>query len=188
MNADRLDKPAQHPRLGGGVAGSPPADSPPVLAPAPVLARGHRASDASAAGQRIIIGIDPGVSTGYAEYDPVARKLLDVRTLRIDEAMDEVINVKLAGTLALVLYEDARLRTWLGAKGREALQGAGSIKRDCKIWADFLHSYCIQHRGVKPQAGASKWDATRFARVTGWPGRTSEHARDAALLVWGMRA
>ena len=29
-------------------------------------------------------------------------------------------------------------------------------------------------------------DAARFAKLTGWQGRTSEHARDAAMLVYGM--
>jgi hypothetical protein len=39
----------------------------------------------------------------------------------------------------------------------------------------------------KPQAHGTKWAADYFARVTGFKGRTSEHSRDAALLVYGWR-
>ena len=31
----------------------------------------------------------------------------------------------------------------------------------------------------------TKWSAEVFADMTGWKGRTSNHARDAALLVYG---
>jgi hypothetical protein len=40
---------------------------------------------------------------------------------------------------------------------------------------------------VPPKAGATKWDADTFRRLTGYSGRTSNHARDAALLVWGRK-
>ena len=83
-----------------------------------------------------------------------------------------------------VWFEDARLRQWYGDKGREALQGAGSIKRDCGIWEEFCAMHGIPHRAIKPAKGATKWDAERFKKMTGWPGRTNEHARDAALLVF----
>jgi hypothetical protein len=69
----------------------------------------------------------------------------------------------------------------------EALQGAGSIKRDCTIWADYLASLGVPYVNVKPAAGATKWTAERFAKFTGWHGRTNEHGRDAALLVLGRK-
>jgi hypothetical protein len=83
-----------------------------------------------------------------------------------------------------VTYEDARLRTWFGAKGREALQGAGSVKRDCGIWAELLGTLKIPYKAVSPQSKGRKLDAAQFAKLTGWTGRTNEHARDAAMLVW----
>ena len=131
----------------------------------------------------IRVGIDPGTHTGFAAWCDDLKKLVSVKTLAIHEAMDEVLQLHRAGQLHSVTFEDARLRTWFGAKGKEALQGAGSIKRDCAIWADFLGSHGIAYRSIKPQAGATKWTAEQFRRLTGWEGRTSEHARDAALLV-----
>jgi hypothetical protein len=86
-----------------------------------------------------------------------------------------------------IILEDARLRTWFGEKGREALQGAGSIKRDCSIWCEFAELHGIALKSVKPAKGATKWDAETFKRVTGWKERTNEHARDAAMLVYGLK-
>lgn len=136
----------------------------------------------------IVIGIDPGVNTGYAVWDADARQLLAVTSRRIDEAMQMVSRAHQSRTLHHVVFEDARLRKWLGIKGREALQGAGSIKRDCTIWAEFLGAHGIAYRAVAPQAGATKWTAQAFERLTGWTGRTNEHGRDAAMLVYGVKA
>jgi len=132
----------------------------------------------------IRLGIDPGVQTGYAAWCDETHRLLDVCSLSIIEAMARAEIMHRAGSLHSVTIEDARLRTWFGSKGREALQGAGSIKRDCSIWMEWAGFYNVALRSVKPAAGATKWDAERFRRVTGWAGRTNEHARDAALLVY----
>ena len=81
----------------------------------------------------------------------------------------------------------ARLRTWFANNGREALQGAGSIKRDCLLWETWLQSRGVPYKAIKPAAGATKWDAAKFQRITGWTKRTNEHARDAALLCFGVK-
>ena len=134
----------------------------------------------------MLIGIDPGVATGYAEWDRQAGGFLAIKSMPIHLAMLRVQEHMTAGRIEGVAWEDARLRTWFGTKGAEALQGAGSIKRDCTIWSDYLAHLKCPRRAVKPQAGATKWDADTFRRVTGWPGRTNEHGRDAALLVWRL--
>lgn len=135
----------------------------------------------------LIIGIDPGSDTGFAVWFPDEQRLTFVASMKIHEAMRRVEKMQRAGLLKMVVYEDARLRTWFGNKGREALQGAGSIKRECGIWADYLASLGCPYLAVKPTKGATKWDAKQFARVTGWTGRTNEHSRDAACLVIGRK-
>ena len=67
---------------------------------------------------------------------------------------------------------------------RGKLMGAGAAKRDAKIWEEFLADNGINYEAHKPQAGTTKWSADYFTRITGYTGRTSEHARDAALLVF----
>jgi hypothetical protein len=84
----------------------------------------------------------------------------------------------------LIVMEDASLRTWFGDTGRERAQGAGSIKRDCSIWREFAAFYSIPMEVRRPQKGATKWSAEKFAQLTGWTGRTNEHGRDAAMLVF----
>jgi hypothetical protein len=136
----------------------------------------------------LVIGIDPGTTTGMATWDATARRLTSVEGLLIHEAMRRVLAWHQAGELSHVVFEDARLRKWFGAAGAEQLQGAGSIKRDCTIWADFLGEHGIPFRGVSPQSKGAKYDAHQFARLTGWKERTNEHGRDAGMLVFGCNA
>jgi hypothetical protein len=138
---------------------------------------------------RLIVGIDPGVHTGFAIWSLEHEAFTDVRTLGITEAMTRVRLMCNAGSLHSVIFEDARLRKWFGAKGKEALQGAGSIKRDSSIWEEFLIGLeSIPFLPVSPEGKGVKYDAKAFQRITGWTGRTSEHARDAAMLVFGIKA
>lgn len=135
---------------------------------------------------RYLIGVDPGTITGVAIYDRKKKKLVKIYSMSITQAMKVVYNLHAYGSNGVeVWFEDARKRKWFGAKGPEALQGAGSIKRDCTIWADFLTENEISFKAIPPQRGATKWNAKYFKKLTGWEGRTNEHARDAAALVYG---
>jgi hypothetical protein len=131
----------------------------------------------------LMVGIDPGVNTGFAIWDGHA--LLSVSSLGICAAMMQVQVMHTTGQLHSVTFEDARLRTWYGSKGRESLQGAGSIKRDCQIWAEWLGLLGCPYKSVSPQSKGAKLDAATFERLTGWQGRTNNHGRDAAMLVFG---
>ena len=140
----------------------------------------------------IYIGIDPGTHTGLAAWDTKTQAFTEICTLQLHRALDKVRDIFNANDgNVVVVFEDARRRKWLPrekswkeAKGRA--MGAGSVKRDSAIWEEFLEDSGIGYTHPAPGAGRTKWDADTFARVTGWTGRTSNHARDAALLVWGM--
>jgi len=140
----------------------------------------------------IYVGIDCGERTGLAVWDSARKDFLRVETLPLYRALEVVRDYQQQSTelepLA-VIFEDARKRTWFArernaSEYRGKLMGAGSVKRDAKIWEEFLDGYGIPHQAVAPRKGMTKWDAEYFAKVTGWKGRTSEHARDAALLVF----
>ena len=136
----------------------------------------------------IVVGIDPGVSTGLALWDSVDKRLLEVLTLGILQAQQYVLTLKNLGNLSHIVMEDARLRTgWFGENSAAKQQGAGSIKRDCSIWTEFCDMHGILLRSVSPKHKGAKVDAAMFAKLTKWEGRTSEHARDAAMLVIGTR-
>jgi len=128
----------------------------------------------------IYIGIDPGVHTGIAVWDS-DNKQLYIQTLPILQAMAHVQ----AFTNPVVYVEDARQRKWFGDSGKERAQGAGSIKRDCQIWQEFLTENGIIHYFLAPKNNKTKLTAEQFKRITGYKGTSNQHNRDAAMIVWG---
>lgn len=158
----------------------------------------------------IVIGIDPGDHTGLAVWDTGQQRFRLLATLPLHKAMQEVIKWSTAAELrdirkgkkVHVVCEDARQRTWFApernaSEYRGKLMGAGAAKRDARIWEEFLSDKDValpyaDDLGLtftmhKPQVHGTKWNADTFARYTGFTGRTSEHSRDAALLVYGWR-
>ena len=136
------------------------------------------------------IGIDTGRDTGFAVWDGARFIELDTRPLH--RALFAVRDyAQIYGATGVTVYiEDARLRTWIPreksyseAKGRA--MGAGSVKRDASVWEDFCTDYGIRLVKVPPKYNTTKLAPQVFARITGYKGRTSEHARDAAMLVFG---
>ena len=134
----------------------------------------------------IYIGIDPGTHTGVAVWDDRLKELTSLETIPIHRALSRVLALSSTDDV-FVIFEDARQRTWFG-KDRNTnakLQGAGSIKRDCSIWEDFCRDYEIPYYAVPPMKGGTKLSESYFKTISGWKGRTSNHARDAAMLVIG---
>ena len=124
------------------------------------------------------IGIDPGVNTGVAIWNS-EKKELECFSLMIHQAFELVKKYD-----CFVYVEDARLRKYITG-GREKLQGAGSIKRDSKIWEDFLTDKNIAFKLIAPKNNRTKLDSVTFTKLTGFKGRTNQHERDAAMLVFG---
>lgn len=144
---------------------------------------------------KILIGIDPGVKTGLGfitsqnkdcESMPIHKAMKKIESIcSMNKALDKPLEV-------LVVVEDARKRKWFGNNSNAKAQGAGSVKRDCKIWEDYL----IELSGkdliqgfsmVHPMKGATKLSHKEFQLKTGFTKRTNEHARDAFMLIWGLR-
>lgn len=136
----------------------------------------------------VMIGIDTGTNTGFAVA--FSGCLKTVETLAIHQAMEKVR--ELAGEIRAsggrVRVEDARKRKWIPhGRGREVLQGVGSVKRDAGIWEDFLRDLGVPFELVAPQQNKTKLSAVQFRNITGWTGKTNEHGRDAAMLVFGLK-
>lgn len=138
--------------------------------------------------KKIYIGIDTGSNTGIAIWSQEENKLIHVETVKIHRAMKIVeAHIEQYGTEKIVVrFEDARLRKWYGNSGREKLQGAGSVKRDAVIWQDFLAELGVENKAIAPANNTTKMSADQFKRITGWTGKTNEHGRDAAWLVYGI--
>lgn len=132
------------------------------------------------------IGIDAGVNTGVGVVENGVLK--SVSSMTITQALFYVLSVK---HKAPVLYiEDARKRKYFKKMdeqeekyGSGAREGVGSVKRDCQIWEQFCIEHGLEYKLVSPAANTTKTTAKFFKAVTGWQGRTNNHARDATMLV-----
>ena len=135
----------------------------------------------------LYIGIDAGTNTGVAVWDDKQKKLLSVESMQLHQALEKVLNLHLTDKICVII-EDARLRTWYGndwKQSKQKLQGVGSVKRDCVIWGEFCKDKKIEHYMQHPKHNVTKLTAEAFQIVTGYKGRTNEHGRDAAMLVFG---
>lgn len=132
------------------------------------------------------IGIDPGQSTGVGIWNMEKMEWDTIITTSTVEA-EEIVKLYHENGGCMVVVEDARLRKWFGQTGTERHQGAGWAKAASKRWQDFLKYHKIPHRMIKP---GSTWKGAAagktWASITKWKGKTSDHARDAAWLVFQM--
>lgn len=143
----------------------------------------------------IYIGIDPGKFTGLAVWYNDS-KTLDLYTLSFWEAIDfltrMIENCKILDTPMKVVLEDPNQNKPVfqkkGANNTAMMlkiaQNIGSNKRDAQLMEVFLERNGIEVTLVKPTT--SKWSLGYFQKITKYKGRTSEHARDAAKLVYGL--
>lgn len=140
-------------------------------------------------GARIWIGIDPGRKTGVAVFDARERRFLSLETMQVDEALEVVsaFHRGSPGDVAVAL-EDAHLFGLAALQSPGKRQGAGAIKRESTIWKEFLKRKKIPHEIVAPREHETKVTEDYFKQTTGWRGRSSEHSRDAATLVWNKKA
>lgn len=136
---------------------------------------------------RIVIAIDPGVNTGMAlAFDGI---LVEVYTASFTKAQADILELVNRGNAIELVIEDPRgqyVPKGDPRYGTHRLKGVGSVERDAKLWIEFAEFYGIKYRTVKP-GKYRKIDAKTFAKITGWTGRTSEHARAAAMMVFEKR-
>lgn len=136
----------------------------------------------------LAIGIDPGVNTGFAVWDVGAQAFTRIDTLRAAVAMEAVRALVAGGQAVHLIVEDCRDMYVPRERYDSArLQGVGSVKRDVGLWMEFAELHDIPIDLPKP-GRYRKVSASDFRAWTKWEGRTSEHARAAAMQVFQMRA
>lgn len=137
-----------------------------------------------------LIGIDIGVETGFSVYDTHKKTLVSCQTTTIHQAQEWVQNYSFQYSSIKVRLED--VNTYIPYKGvtkqaqASRAQGAGSIKRDLSIWKGWLEHHNIPYDLVGLRDCPKKVNPEYFKQLTGWEKRTSVHARDAAMLVFGF--
>lgn len=134
----------------------------------------------------IYIGIDPGIKTGFAI---ICNDQKEALTVTIHNAFPLIKQLLKRDDKIHVRVEDARKRKWFGVKSKDKQQGAGSIKRDSKIWEDFLTELSskkdskLTFEMLHPIKGGTKINKVLFKKISGITKVTSEHARDAYMLI-----
>lgn len=137
----------------------------------------------------IYIGIDPGVETGIAIWYS-KDKVLTLFTLSFWEAINLLHKLSEKNQIKAIL-EDPNLNKPIfhkkgvdnEKKARKVAQNVGSNKRDAQLINEFLKIHNIETIIVKPTT--TKWKTTFFRQVTGYKGHASQHAIDAARMVYG---
>ena len=141
--------------------------------------------------KRFVIGIDPGVSTGIAVYCRRDKCLIKCETSDFWRVYENVH--RLSDPTDCVLYiEDASLIKYTFHSGKvdstnynnATSRRVGGVQRECTLLIEGFERAGYDVVRVKPSG--QKWNAATFQAITKWQGRTSEHARDAARLVWRM--
>lgn len=132
------------------------------------------------------IGIDVGVQTGFCVYCKFDKSIRQLATVKIHVAMKAVEYWKNAAPgEVFIRVEDPRKATYGRQNDIHKAQGAGSVKRDAKIWEDFLTDLEMDFEMCRPRKDLTKWSVEKFKMITKYNGATSEHSRDAATLVYG---
>lgn len=134
-----------------------------------------------------LIGIDCGTNTGLAIWNVAKQEFVSIQTLALHRAFDKVKTFfETVSVNTLVFIENPK--TFVPFKGNNTIsarvQGAGSIKRDFAAWEDFFNDYKFPFVPTSVIGSKKKVDAVFFEKITGVKYRTSEHARDAALVVF----
>lgn len=138
----------------------------------------------------LILGIDPGASTGLAHF-------LDGKLVHLDTITPVQIERTIRETMpARVVFEDSRLETraW-NARSKGAYGAALATARSLgqvDAWCSLITAVCaelgIPAHGISPTAKGPKRGAENFAVYTGWTARCNQHERDAAMVAWQYRS
>jgi len=139
---------------------------------------------------KLAIGVDPGVNTGVGIKCLESGQYKMIKSMQLHEALFLVMDLLKKYELYIIV-EDARLRTCFKGTGKERLQGAGSVKRDSKIWEEFLIDVAKDNRRLHfkmlaPNGKKTGLSHAYFSKIIKWNKRTNQHARDAAMLIVGM--
>ncbi len=140
--------------------------------------------------QPYVIGIDPGVNTGFAVYRRINREIISMRTLSFWSLYNEMLLLAPGDYLvAIEVPKHSRLHEYqdgkTGARLREKIAGnVGGIAREAELLADGIELLGFEVRRITPTRG--KWSAKDLLQRTGIATRTNEHVRDAIALCYGV--
>jgi hypothetical protein len=147
----------------------------------------------------IYIGIDPGVNTGFAIWDSKAKQIIEIKTMDFWSVINRIDELKaeygVSGIHVIIEDPNPNKPIFLkaGIKSKSAYgkvgQNIGSNKREASLLIEYMALKEIPHTSVVPKGSRSKSKGkvtpAYFSMISGYKGRTSQHCRDAGMLVVG---
>lgn len=133
----------------------------------------------------IIVGLDPGASTGVATFSN--GELIALQTCQPHQIRDAINGAD------RVVFEDSRLTSFMftTVKSRPAAlkmaRNVGEIDAWCRLITLLCEVAGIPAHGISPQGKGAKLCAGDFMRIAGWSGKSNQHERDAAMVAWPYR-
>lgn len=144
------------------------------------------------------VGIDP--PKGFAVWNCTKERFEIIQTLdfwsiieRLNAMANDEKNLSFEDRFT-VYIEAPQENAPVWTKGKGAKDGAafarmcqnvGENKGAAKLFIAFCEKFGINYQAVRPgKRSMTKLDAKTFGRYTGITVKTSEHGRDAAMLVW----
>ena len=137
----------------------------------------------------IVLGIDPGQSTGLAIFKD--GRLASLETLVPVDVPARIAS--LAQSADMVVFEDSRLQSHTWTRGNsiaataKMARNVGQVDMLCSIIVAACHQHAIRVHGVSPAGKGAKLADGPFKAVTGWAYRSNQHERDAAMVAWPYR-
>ena len=138
-----------------------------------------------------LIGIDCGKKTGVAVWDVNAQKFSVIKTVDFWTAY-EWISSSFSANETMVYVEDPaqnkpvwRRRGMKDYEFSKKCQSVGAVKRETTLLIKGLRIKGFQVKAIRPKKGSyTKMKADTFKKLTKCKMRSSQHARDAAMLVF----
>lgn len=133
----------------------------------------------------IILGIDPGASTGIATYHD--GKLTSLQTIRPHQMREAIEGA------SMVVFEDSRLTSFMFStvNSRPAAlkmaRNVGQVDAWCSLIVALCEEAGIKAYGISPKQKGAKLNAQQFAKTTEWAESSNQHERDAAMVAYPYR-
>ena len=132
----------------------------------------------------MLIGLDPGASTGVAIFEN--GKLIRLTTW----TPIQLITLLPSLSVTSVIFEDSRLTSPVWSRGTsqaarmKIARNVGQVDAICNLICALCEEMKISARGVSPKHKGRKLDAETFNKLTGWDKKSNQHERDAAMCVF----
>lgn len=131
----------------------------------------------------IAIGVDPGKKTGLAIWCLITRRFVEISTTDFWGAIDKIESYAKIHTVKVFIEKPNTKAVWHKG-GKTTAVNVGSVLREAGLLIEFCKRKGFEYKAVPPMG---KLDKDPFKKITKWNSRTSEHSRDAAMLVFGLK-